>query len=105
MTTTSRVKRPYRHLKREDRIKIEALYNNGHSGREISKILGFNQSTICRELKKGMYEHTNSDLTTTNKYSYNKAQEITDINVSSIYAVLSATTPIWPKLCSVKPIA
>lgn len=82
MTTTSRVKRPYRHLKREDRIKIEALYNNGHSGREISKILGFNQSTICRELKKGRYEHTNSDLTIINKYSYNKAQEITDINVS-----------------------
>ncbi|SKA73039.1 Transposase and inactivated derivatives, IS30 family [Eubacterium uniforme] len=78
----SKTKRPYRHLNKEDRIRIETLYNNGHSGREISKILGFNQSTICRELKKGMYEHTNSDLTTTYKYSYNKAQEITEINVS-----------------------
>lgn len=71
----------YKHLTKEDRIKIEALYNAKHTQTEIAAAVGVNQSTISRELKKGLYEHLD-DYKTIIKYSYDKAQLITDMNTS-----------------------
>ncbi len=45
--------RKYRQLTKTDRMKIEALYNAGFNGLQISKELGFHHSTIYRELRKG----------------------------------------------------
>ena len=42
-----------RHFRPDDRIAIQALYNAGHSQREIAKEIGCSQSSISRELKKG----------------------------------------------------
>ena len=38
----------------KDRIKIQVMYSQKHSYSEIAKELGFDKSTICREIKKGM---------------------------------------------------
>ena len=57
--TTNMVKKQYRHLKKEDRIKIESLINqkneNGKrlfSNTYIAEYLGVHKSTISRELRK-----------------------------------------------------
>lgn len=67
-------KRTFRTLNRSDRLQLEALYNNGSSVKEIASYLGFHISTIYRELKRGFYTHTNSDLTECTKYSTDLAQ-------------------------------
>lgn len=64
----------YRQLQWEDRVSIEALYNNGMSVREIADYLHCHISTIYRELKRGEYVHTNTDLTETKTYASDKAQ-------------------------------
>ena len=50
-----------RQLKHNDRIRLEALYNAGHKVVEIAEILHVHRSTIYNELKRGQYEHLNSD--------------------------------------------
>ena len=40
----------YRQLSAEERLKIETLAGEGHSGKSIARILGRSQSTISREL-------------------------------------------------------
>lgn len=42
-----------KHLSRDDRIKIEALYRQGHSKKEIATVVGTSYETIRRELKRG----------------------------------------------------
>ena len=46
-----------------DRLNIEVLLKAKHSPKEIAGIIGVDQSTIYRELKRGRYEHRNSDWT------------------------------------------
>lgn len=71
----------YNQLKRYDRIKIEALFQAGHSIREISKLTNYHYSTIWREVKKrGAWEHTNTDLTQNAAYSADLAQQRCDEN-------------------------
>ena len=67
-------RKTFRHLTKKERDKIEVLYNNGVKVKEIAKILGFHISGIYVELKKGFYDHRNSDWTNTKKYSADKAQ-------------------------------
>lgn len=74
-------RKPYKQLNRDDRIKIETLYNSGASQSEIAKKIGCDKSTISRELKKGLYEHLN-DYKLEIRYSYDKAQSITEFNLS-----------------------
>ena len=57
--TTKKNRNQYRHLKKEDRIKIETLVSqlddNGkrlYSNKYIAEYLGVHKSTIGRELKK-----------------------------------------------------
>lgn len=62
-----------------DRLKIEVLYRAGKNQSEIAKLIGCNRSTICRELKRGRYEHTRRDyLEPEVRYSPEMAQEKRD---------------------------
>ena len=63
-----------RQLKHNDRIRLEALYNAGHKVVEIAEILNVHRSTIYNELKRGQYEHLNSDYTREMRYSADLAQ-------------------------------
>ena len=66
-----------------DRDKIEALRNAKVSVADIAKELGFSKVTIYAELKRGAYQHRNSDWTETTKYSAYKAQRNADYNATS----------------------
>lgn len=73
----------YRRLKHNDRLVIEAYYGAGYTQTDIAAMIGVDRSTICRELRKGMYEHLNSNYTTRSTYSSDKAQEYTDYQNTS----------------------
>lgn len=68
-------------LTRTDRIKLEALKKAGLKVVEIAKHLGVHRSTIYNELKRGEYEHRNSDWTTEIRYSPDIAQEKAEENL------------------------
>ena len=55
--------RRFKQLSRADRLKLEALLKAGHGKQEIADQIGVHVSTIYREIKRGTYTHTNSDLT------------------------------------------
>ncbi len=57
-----------------DRAKLEALHNAGIPIREIAKQLHKHISSIYRELKRGEYEHLNTDYTVSTRYSSDKAE-------------------------------
>lgn len=65
----------YRQLNWEDRVRLEALLLGGISKKEIAGILHCHISTVYREIKKGSYEHRNSDYTTEVRYSPEIAQQ------------------------------
>lgn len=73
----------YRRLTNYDRLVIEAYYGAGYTQTDIAAMIGVDRSTICRELRKGMYEHLNSNYTTRSTYSSDKAQEYTDYQNTS----------------------
>lgn len=52
----------FKHLTDKDRIRVETLYNAGHSIVDIAETVGVHRSTIYRELKRGEYERLTSDL-------------------------------------------
>lgn len=68
-------------LTRADRIKLEALKKAGLKVVEIAKQLGVHRSTIYNELKRGEYEHLNSDYTTEMRYSPDIAQKKAEENL------------------------
>lgn len=49
--------RKYRRMTWTDRLKIEALYNAGHSYRSIARETGFTHTAIYSEVKRGLYDH------------------------------------------------
>lgn len=65
-------------MTRNDRIKMEALLNAGHSKEEIAEQLHFHRSTIYREYNKGKYIHRNSDYTEEERYSSDLGQKAHD---------------------------
>ena len=65
----------YRQLTKEDRLRLEVLYNAGHSKSEIASLLGVHLSTIYRELSRGAYQGLHSELYTVRKYSADIAQK------------------------------
>lgn len=67
---------------KRQRDMLEALYNSGISVKNISSQLGFSESGIYQELRRGYYMHRNSDWTETKKYSSDKAQLIADYKSS-----------------------
>ena len=72
------VGKKFKHFTRDDRIRLEALDRAGHTPKEIAKQLGFHVSNIYRELNKGAYTHTLSDLTTEERYSSDLGQAKAD---------------------------
>lgn len=70
-----------RQLKWVDRIRLETLYNAGHKATEIAAVLHVHRSTIYNELKRGKYEHLNSDYTTEMRYSADLAQRKCEENL------------------------
>lgn len=66
--------RKFKHITYSDRLKLEALLLAGHKVDEIAGILHFHRSTIYKEIKRGQYEHRNSDYTTEIRYSPEIAQ-------------------------------
>ena len=67
--------RHYKTLTWNDRLKIEAWQRVGTSPRIMANELGVHISTIYRELKRGQYEHLNSDYTTEVRYSPEKSEQ------------------------------
>ena len=57
------MKRSYRRMTMTDRLKIEALWNAGHSYRDISHQLGFSPSSIHREVTRSLYPHMGAECT------------------------------------------
>jgi len=68
----------FKHLTFQDRIKIEAFYNDEglKNKAEIARRLDFSRSTISREIKKGLCKKKNSDWTYEEIYSADKGQII-----------------------------
>jgi IS30 family transposase len=58
-----------------DRIRLEEKIKAGKSKQQAADELGFHVSTVYRELKRGTYEHLNSDYTTEIRYSPDIADE------------------------------
>ena len=73
----------YRRIKESDRHKIEALYNAKVPVKKIAEELGFSKVAIYAELKRGSYQHRNTDWTETEKYSAYKAQRNADYNATA----------------------
>ena len=69
-------------LTRTDRIKIEALLDAGLTVMKIAAQLGVHRSTIYNEIKRGQYEHRNSDWTIEKRYSPDIAQKKAEENLS-----------------------
>lgn len=61
--------RRYKTLTWNDRIRIDALLQAKTPIKVIAEVLQVHISTIYREIKRGQYEHRNSDLTTEKRYS------------------------------------
>ena len=76
-------RRGFKQLKLSDRLKIEALLRGKHSKKEIAEILHVHRSTIYNEIKRGQYEHTNSDYTTEMRYSPDLAQQRCEENLKA----------------------
>ena len=56
-----------------DRLRLDTLIRAGHKPKEVAVILHKHISTIYRELKRGRYMHTNSDLTEEERYNPDEA--------------------------------
>lgn len=76
--------RKYRRLDWDDRIRIEALYNAGHSINFIAKTIGFAVSSIHAEIKKGLWEPMGRELHKTRRFLYSAqiAQDHADIQAT-----------------------
>ena len=66
--------RRFSHLSFTDRLKIEKMRKEGRRVQDIADALHVHYTTIYRELKRGVYTHMNSDWTTEERYSPDKAQ-------------------------------
>jgi IS30 family transposase len=63
------VARRFRQLTKSDRITLEAMLKAKTKVKDIAEKIGVHESTIYREIKRGRYVHTNTDLTETERYS------------------------------------
>jgi len=64
-----------KHLTYADRLKIETLYRQKHTRREIAKALDISYPTICREIKRGMCTLLDSEYRYYDTYSADVAQQ------------------------------
>lgn len=71
-----------------DRLRIEEMLKRKMSKQNIANTLRVHVSTIYREIKRGQYEHLNSDYTTETRYSADIAQSYIDSAKSGMGADL-----------------
>lgn len=76
--------RKYRRLTWDDRIRIETLYNTGHTLHFIAKTIGFAVSSIHAEIKKGLWEPMGRELHKTRRFLYSAqiAQDHADVQAT-----------------------
>ena len=72
--------RGYKHLTFHDRLVIEKMKKGGAKQCDIAARLHVSESTISRELRRGVYTRLNSDLTTAEQYSPEISQQKYDAN-------------------------
>ena len=70
---TTRIKK-YTHLSERLRYKMEALLESKMAIKQIALVLGYDRSTIHREIRRGTISRIQSDLTEKKKYRANVAQ-------------------------------
>lgn len=70
----------YREFTYTDRLKLEALYNAKMPVKQIAHQLHKHISSIYREIKRGQYDHLNSDYTYSRRYSAQIAQQSATYN-------------------------
>lgn len=76
--------RKYRRITWTDRLKIEALFNAGHSYSFIANELGFVKSAIHYEVQRGLYDHLDGETwLTVKRYSADIAQQHADWEATS----------------------
>lgn len=66
--------RKFKHFSENDRLQLEAYLKAGKKPSEIAVFLHKHISSIYREMKRGRYEHLNTDYTTEERYSPDIAQ-------------------------------
>lgn len=66
--------RSFSHLDYSKRQQIERMLKNKHSVKEIASCIDVSLNTVYLEIKRGSYNHMNSDLTRTIKYSADLGQ-------------------------------
>lgn len=71
----------FHQLKLTDRLQLEALLKANLRVVEIAEILKVHRSTIYNEIKRGKFEHLNSDYTTEIQYAADVAQKKCDDNM------------------------
>ncbi len=72
-----------KHLNRTERIQIEGLSKAGVSPAEIARVLGRHVRTIEREIEKGTVERLNTDLSKSNVYNADRAQDVYELNATA----------------------
>ncbi len=72
--------KPYKRFTYKKRLQLEALYNTRTPVRVIAEALGYSKAAIYVEIKKGLYDHRNSDWTYTRKYSADRAEQSARFN-------------------------
>lgn len=66
--------RRFKHLTKNDRLRIETHVKDKKTPKEIAESIGVHISTIYRELERGKYTHRNSDYTEETRYSADLAE-------------------------------
>jgi len=72
-----------KHLNRNERILMEVFLKAGQRRLWIVEELGRDRRTIDREMKRGMVEHLNSDLTIKSVYNADRAQDAYELNATA----------------------
>lgn len=72
---SKKLEKHFSHFTLNERLKIEAWQKANVPPSEMAKMLNKDQSSVYRELKRGKYKRQNSDLTFSNAYSPDIAEE------------------------------
>lgn len=80
----------YHHLSIEERSRIRKYYVNGHSYREIARLIGRNVSTVSRELRRKGKSHGKAET----RGKYNIAMKIPDRRAETMENALVSAVSI-----------
>lgn len=96
-------RKPFRHLKQNDRDRIEALLDSGHNQEEVATILQFDSGAISREIKKrktkdGRYVATAAQgkanvKRSNSKYQGMKIEKYPDLRADIIKLLMQLRSP------------